>query len=171
MGDLNTTYAYNCIPFRMYHMHTNFQRSILINKKVEPHVIVVSWPWEGLTDTNAHYCILFCMSSMHTKFQLSILINKKLLKRGGLRPPTKGRFAVHRRVNLHVHISYCSIYAYQISDIHFNDKKRGAFGPMPGPYLGSGGEGSIRRAKDPMRTSLRWENAKKVWRGAEMGNN
>ena len=98
---------------------------------------------KGLTHTNAHHCILLCMSSMHTKFQLSISINKKLMKRGraggALVPPTKSRFAVHRRVNLHVYIYFYSIYAYQISDFHLNYKKRGAFGPMPGRFPTLGG--------------------------------
>ena len=58
---------------------------------------------------------------------------------GGLRPPTKGRFAVHRRVMLYVLRSFYSIYAYQISDFHLNNQKRGAFGPMPGPFHGPGG--------------------------------
>ena len=57
----------------------------------------------------------------------------------GLRPHTKGRFAVHRRVNLYVYISFYSLCAYQISDFHLNNKKRGAFGPMPGPFPGPGG--------------------------------
>ena len=52
--------------------------------------------------------------------------------------PTKGRFAVHRRVNPHVYISFSSIYAYQISDFHLDNQKRGAFGPMPGPFPGPG---------------------------------
>ena len=56
------------------------------------------------------------------------------MKRGGLRPPTKDRLAVHRRVKLHVYISFYIIYAYQISDFHLNNKKRGASGPMPGPF-------------------------------------
>ena len=76
----------------------------------------VSRPWGGLTHTNTHYCIPFCMNSMQTKFQRSILINDKILKIGGLRPPTKGRFAVHKRFSLHVSIYFSSIYAYQISD-------------------------------------------------------
>ena len=58
---------------------------------------------------------------------------------GGLRPPTKGRLAVHRRVTLHVYISFHSIYAYKISDFHLNNQKRGAFVLMPGPFPDPGG--------------------------------
>ena len=32
-----------------------------------------------------------------------------------------------------------SIYAYKISDFHLDNQKRGAFGPMPGPFLGPEG--------------------------------
>ena len=79
---------------------------------------------------------------MHTKFQLSILIFKHFLKGGGgggVRHPTKGRIAVHRRAKLNVYISFKFKYAYQISELHLNNKKRGTFGPMPGLFTGPGG--------------------------------
>ena len=133
-------HAYHFPPY----MRTNFQRSILINKKVGP-----SAPRKGcfavLRGVNPHkYTLLyfFCMNSMHTKFQLSILMNKKLLKWGALRPPTKGRFADDRRINLYVCISFYSMYADQISDFHLNNQIRGAFGPMPEPFSGPGGVSS-----------------------------
>ena len=44
---------------------------------------------------------------------------------------------------LYVLRSFYSIYAYQISDFHLNNKKRGAFGPMPGPFYGLGGGGGL----------------------------
>ena len=121
IGDLTHMYAYHFTPY----IRTKFHLFILINKKLRP-----SAPrngrfaaLRGLTHTNAHYCILFCMNSMHTKFQLSISMNKKTFEMGGLRPPTKGRFAVHRRVNLYVFISFYSIYAYQISGFLVNPLK------------------------------------------------
>ena len=60
---------------------------------------------------------------------------------GGRRPPTKGHFAVYRRVNINVYISFSSVNTYQISDFHLDNQKRGAFGPMPGSFPGPrGGE-------------------------------
>ena len=132
-------YAYHFPPY----VRTKFQLSILINKKLLPSAprkgrYAVLRARGGSSHTNAHYSILFCMNSMHTKFQLSILINKKLLKKGGLRPPTKSRFAVHGRGKLHVYIYFCSIYAYQISEFHLNKQKRRTFCPMSGPFSGPG---------------------------------
>ena len=56
-----------------------------------------------------------------------------------LRPPKKGCFAVHRRVNSPVYISFSFIYAYQISDFYLDNRKCGAFGPMRGPFQSPGG--------------------------------
>ena len=66
-------------------------------------------------------------------------MEKTFEKGGGPSAPTNGHFAVPRRVNLHVYISFCSIHAYQISDFHLNNQKRGAFSPMPGPFPGPEG--------------------------------
>ena len=64
-GSLTHTYVYHCIPFYVNSIHTKFQASILINKKVfkrgglRPHARVTSRPWggEGEGESNPHICV------------------------------------------------------------------------------------------------------------------
>ena len=77
------TYVYHCIRFCMSNMHTKFQLSVLINKKVftcgglQPQARAASRPLGELTHKYTYHWIPIYMNNMHTKSQLSNLINKK----------------------------------------------------------------------------------------------
>ena len=79
------TYVYHCILFCMSNMHTKFQLSVLINKKVftcgglQPQARAASRPLGELTHKYTYHWIPIYMNNMHTKSQLSNLINKKVV--------------------------------------------------------------------------------------------